>query len=224
MTTRQTSPTTKPTRILVADDHGVLRAGLRALLSAEADMVVVGEAATGEQALVMAQDLQPEVALLDLSMPGAGGIETTRRLKDILPNVRVLILTVHEDEVLLREAIKVGASGYITKRAIEAELINAVRAARRGEIYVHPSMTHALLQTIAPRAQEVEAPVEALTPRETEVLQLIALGYTNRQISEKLHISVRTVETHRANLIGKLQMESRVELVRYARDQGLLDK
>lgn len=209
-------------RILLADDHGVLRAGLRALLNAEPDFTVVGEAENGRQAIALAHELQPDVLLLDVSMPEPGGIEVTRQVRQHCPDTRVLILTVHEDESLLQEAIQAGAAGYIIKRAVEAELINAVRAIWRGDLYVHPAMTRALLKGIRPSAT-ADTPVEPLTPREKEVLTHIAQGYTNQQIGERLQISVRTVESHRANLTGKLGLKSRVELVRYARQQGLLD-
>ena len=208
--------------IVLADDHGVLRAGLRALLNAEDDLEVVGEAATGDEVLRVAADLQPDIVLLDLNMPGPGGIEVTRRLREQLPETRVLVLTVHEDEGLLREAIDSGASGYIIKRAVESELINAIRAVARGEMYIHPSMTRALLQEPAQRTRTPSGAHESLTPRETDVLRLIVRGYTNRQAAEELGLSVRTVETHRANLMGKLALESRVELVRWAADNGLL--
>ena len=210
-------------QILIADDHGVLRAGLRALLNAEPDLEVIGEAADGDETLRAAWELQPHVVILDLSMPGPGGIEVIRQLKHVLPETRVLVLTVHEDDSLLREAIRAGAAGYVTKRAVESELINAIRAVWRGDIYVHPAMTRALLSGLQPSENEEQAPAEVLTPRETEVLRLIALGYTNRQIAEALSISIRTVETHRSNIMGKLGLRSRVDLVRYARDHGLLD-
>jgi two-component system response regulator NreC len=213
-----------PIRILIADDHGVVRAGLRALLDAEPDMQVVGEAADGPEALCLADELHPDVVLLDLSMPGPGGIEVTRRLKKAVPEVRVLILTFHEDDVLLREAIRAGAAGYITKRAFESELINAIQATWRGDLYVHPAMTRALLQDdlTAPQSSD-QVSISSLTPRETEVLRLVAQGYTNRQIAELLSISVRTVESHRANLMDKLDLHSRVELVRYAKEHGVLE-
>lgn len=210
-------------RILIADDHGVLRAGLRALLNAEPDLEVVGEAADGNEALRLVEKLRPDVLLLDISMPGPGGIEVTRRVKRAQPDTRVLILTVHEDEGLLREAIRAGAAGYIVKRAVESELINAIHAVWRGDLYVHPAMTRALLKDLQAPATTEQPLVEPLTPRETEVLSLIAQGYTNRQIAEKLSISVRTVESHRANIMGKLGLRSRVELVRYAREHGLLE-
>ena len=209
-------------RILIADDHGVLRAGLRALLNAEPDMQVVGEAIDGQETLRLAGELSPDVVLLDISMPGPGGIEITRQLKANLPHTLVLILTVHEDRGLLREAMRAGAAGYITKRAIEPELINAIHAVRRGDLYVHPAMTRALLQDVPPSSDDDDL-VEALTSRETEVLQLIAQGYTNRQAAEALGIGVRTVETHRANIMAKLGLRGRVELVRYAKEYGLLD-
>lgn len=215
-----------PIRLLIADDHGVLRAGLRALLSAEPNLEVVGEAETGEEALRQAEALHPDVVLLDISMPGPGGIEVTRQLKARLPDVRVLILTVHEDETLLREALRAGAAGYIVKRAVEEELIAAILAVWRGDVYVHPTMTRALLKEVAeqePASSSSKNDLLAeLTPREKEVLHLIALGYTNRQIAEKLCISVRTVETHRANLTDKLGTRSRAQLVRIAREHGLL--
>ncbi|MFN3928074.1 MAG: response regulator [Thermoflexus sp.] len=210
-----------PIRILIADDHGLVRAGLRALLKDEPDLEVIGEAADSEDAIQKAMALRPDVMLLDISMPGRGGIEVTRFLKKALPELRILILTVHEDEDLLREAIRLGASGYIVKRAVEEELVHAIRAVWRGDLYIHPTMTRVLLKDLeAPAVEPV--PVEPLTPRELEVLRLIALGYTNRQIAEELGISIRTVETHRANLMGKLGLSSRVELVRYAREHGLI--
>jgi DNA-binding NarL/FixJ family response regulator len=210
-------------RILIADDHGVLRAGLRALLSAESDLEVAGEAADGGETLRLVSELDPDVVLLDVNMPGPDGIEVTRRLKAVKPEVRVLILTVHEDEGLLREAIRAGASGYILKRAVESELIYAIHAVWRGDLYVHPAMTRALLQDLHSTLVADEAPVEPLTPREMEVLRLIAEGHTNRQIAEVLSISVRTVESHRANLMSKLGLHSRVELVRYAKRHGILE-
>jgi DNA-binding NarL/FixJ family response regulator len=210
-------------RILIADDHGVLRAGLRALLSAESDLEVAGEAADGGETLRLVSELDPDVVLLDVNMPGPDGIEVTRRLKAVKPEVRVLILTVHEDEGLLREAIRAGASGYILKRAVESELIYAIHAVWRGDLYVHPAMTRALLQDLHSTLVADEAPVEPLTPREMEVLRLIAEGHTNRQIAEVLSISVRTVESHRANLMSKLGLHSRVELVRYAKRHGFLE-
>jgi two-component system response regulator NreC len=200
----------------------VLRAGLRALLNAEPGLEVVGEAADGDEALGLAGKLGPDLVLLDISMPGPDGIEVTGRLKNEMPHVRVLILTVHEDEGLLREAIRVGASGYILKRAVESELISAIRAVWRGELYVHPAMTRALLQDLHTTLVADEVGVESLTPRETEVLRLLAEGHTNRQIAELLTISVRTVESHRANLMSKLRLNSRVELVRYAKKQALI--
>lgn len=213
-----------PIRILIADDHGVVRAGLRALLDAEPDLQVIGEAADGDETLQLAGKLRPDVVLLDLSMPGPGGIEVTRRLIKAVPEVRVLILTFHEDDILLREAIRAGAAGYITKRAFESELINAIQAAWRGDLYIHPAMTRALLQDKAPPPHtSSKVPISSLTPRETEVLRLIVQGYTNRQTAEILSISVRTVESHRANLMDKLDLHSRVELVRYAKEHGLLE-
>ena len=211
-----------PLRVLIADDHGVLRAGLRALLKTEEDLQVVDEAADGETALRLASRLRPDIVLLDLSMPGPGGIEVTRKLKEMLPATRVLILTVHEDETLLREALNAGASGYIIKRAVESELINAIQAVSRGEIYVHPAMTKWLLKGPAPAAPKRRDPA-ALTPREIDVLRLIVQGHTNSQIAEVLRLSVRTIESHRANLMGKLGLQSRVELVRYAVKNKLLD-
>ncbi len=211
-----------PIRVLIVDDHGVLRAGLRALLNTEPDLTVVGEAADGPEALRLASEIRPDVVLLDISMPGPDGIEVTRQMKEILPGARVLILTVHEDEGLLHKAIRVGASGYILKRAVESELINAIRSVWRGDLYVHPAMTRALLQDLPSTLVREETSSEPLTPREMEILKLIAEGHTNREVADILHISVRTVESHRANLTGKLGFSSRVDLVRYARSHRLL--
>jgi two-component system response regulator NreC len=213
-----------PVRILIADDHGVLRAGLRALLNAEPDLQVVGEAGDGWEALRLAAELQPDLMLMDISMPGLDGLEATRLLRRRHPRLRILLLTLHEEEDLVREAIEAGASGYIVKRAAESELLGAVRAVAAGHMYVHPSMTRAFVGQHGrpPRDEEGSSEVTSLTPRETEVLELVAAGYTNRQVADRLGIGQRTVETHRANLMAKLNLRSRAALVRYAVDHGLL--
>ena len=208
-------------RILIADDHGVLRAGLRALLNAEPDLEVMGEAADGEEALRLTRTLQPDVVLMDISMPDCDGIKAARRLRELQPDVRVLFLTMHEDSTLAQEAIRAGAAGYILKRAAESELVNAIHAVSRGDLYVHPSMTRALLGNTPLKPTGRQTAVETLTPREVEVLCLLAQGHTNRQIADRLTLSVRTVESHRAHLMDKLNLHSRVELVRYAAKHGL---
>jgi two-component system response regulator NreC len=209
--------------IVIADDHGVLRAGLRALLAAEPDFKVVGEAATGEEALRIAAERRPDIVLLDVSMPGVGGIEATKMIKEKLPRTRVLVLTVHEDEALLREAIRAGASGYIIKRAVESELINAIHAVQRGDLYVHPAMTRALFHDGADGATAGRGDPVSLTRREAGIARLLAQGYTNRQIADELGLSVRTAETHRANIMSKLGLKSRVELVRWAVKRKLIE-
>lgn len=210
-------------RILIADDHGLLRAGLIALLNGEPGMEVVGEAGDGKTAVALAVETHPDVILMDISMPQAGGIEATKRLKQLVPEARVLILTVHEDKGLLQEAIRTGAMGYILKRAIKDELINAIHTVLRDELYLHPAVARLLfVENPAPMAPSSEPYSESLTNREVEVLRLIAQGYTNSQASEILHLSVRTVEYHRSNLTAKLNRRSRVDLMKYAEEKGLI--
>jgi len=211
------------TRVLIADDHAIVRAGLRALLLEEAQFVLVGEAVGGYEAIDLVEKTNPDVMILDLSMPDLDGISVTRKIKPQFPDLKILILTLHEDEALLKEAIKAGAAGYILKRAAEAELISAIRVILRGDLYIDPSMVRGLLEEAPnPRIDQMD-PTESLTPREMEILRLIVEGYTNRQIGQELNISVRTVEGHRANISGKLGLHSRVELVRYARQHGLIE-
>ncbi|MEZ4590851.1 MAG: response regulator transcription factor [Chloroflexota bacterium] len=208
-------------RILIADDHGILRAGLRALLNDDPQLQVVAEAADGEEAIDLVAQHQPDIVLLDMNMPGLNGVEATRVLLSQHPTLKVLILTVHEDFGLVREALQAGASGYIIKRAVESEPINAIKAVARGEIYVHPAMTRALLET--PTEHTAVSPnTDQLTNREVDVLRLLVQGYTNKQIGEKLNISIRTVETHRSNITSKLGINSRVELLRFANQNGLV--
>jgi len=211
-----------PTRILIADDHGVLRAGLHALLNAEPDMEVVAEAADGEEAFRLADQLRPDIVLMDISMGEVSGIEVTKQLIAAFPSLRVLVLTVYEDKELLHEAIRVGASGYVLKRAAKSELINAIHVVMSGNIYVHPAMMRTLFEKTSPAQSPAYHEELTLTSREIEILRLIAMGYTNYQIAEQLTISVRTVEFHRGNVMAKLQLENRMELVRYATKHGLL--
>jgi len=209
-------------RVLIADDHGVMRAGLRALLNAADGMEVVGEAADGREALELAGQLTPDVVLLDLSMPDMSGIKVAHKLRAMLPEARTLILTVHEDEALLREAIQAGASGYIIKRAAEAELITAIQAVNRGELYIHSALMRQLLQDLSAPPTPAAERLELLTPREQEVLGLLVRGYTNRQVAEELCISTRTVEGHRANIMSKLEFRNRAEMVNFGEQCGLL--
>lgn len=209
------------TRILIADDHPVLRSGLRVLLAADSGLEVVGEAGTGEETLRLAEELLPDVVLLDISMPGESGIETVRRLKEKVPALKVLFLSMHEEEGMLLEALGAGGDGYLIKRADESEIIQAIRVVQRGDVYVHPAMTRGLLSQTETTERPPE-PIEPLTRREIDVLRLLARGNTNRQIAELLALSIRTIESHRANLMGKLGLASRVELVTYAEENGLL--
>jgi two-component system response regulator NreC len=211
-----------PIRILIADDHVVVRSGLRALLSAAPDIEVVGEAEDGIETLRLADALHPDTVLLDITMPPENGIKTARRLKVKHPEIKVLFLTMHEDESLLHEALRVGAAGYVIKRAEESEIIQAIHAASHGDIYVHPAMTRALLHRPVTTKQRLGPPTIALTRRELDVLRLLAKGNTNRQIADLLSLSIRTVENHRANLMEKLGLVSRVELVNYAEENNLL--
>ena len=208
-------------RIVIADDHNVLRSGLVALLNAEPDLRVVGEATCGEQALALAAELRPDVVVMDISMPGMGGLEATRRLYAQQPSTKILIMTVHDDRQILQEAVRAGASGYILKQAVKAELFDAIRSVFRGDMYVHPSLTRTCLSFLSPAAALPARSVETLTQREQEILQFLAQGYTNTQIANQLNVSVRTVEFHRANITGKLNVRSRVELVQYAVRNGL---
>lgn len=211
-----------PIRILIADDHAVVRSGLRALLSSDSDIEVVGEAADGTETLHRAATLRPDLVLLDITMPHESGIRVAQRLKEAHPAVKVLFLTMHEDEGLLHEALRTGAAGYVIKRAEESEILRAIHAVSRGDIYVHPAMTRALLHQPVITEHRRGAPVIPLTSREVEVLRLLAKGNTNRQIAGLLALSMRTVENHRANLMGKLGLTSRVELVNFAEEHNLL--
>lgn len=202
-------------RIIIADDHRIMRAGLKSLLSSDPGLQVIGEATTSYEAMVLVKELFPDVILLDIGMPGNENLEALKELVKISTEIKVLILTMHEDAELLQECLRQGASGYIIKRAAESELVDAIYAVNRGIVYVHPEMIHSLVANTKKMSKETKE-IEQLTNREIEVLVLIAKGNTNRQISEHLNISTRTVETHRSNIMDKLNLHSRVELVRYA--------
>ncbi len=216
----------KKIRILVTDDHAVVRAGLRMLINSQPDMEVVGEAADGREAIRQAKTLLPDIVLLDLSMPGMGGIAAVEQMGKDCPEVRVLVLTMHEDPAYLQQALKAGASGYLVKRAADTELVAAIRALTRGEVYVHSSLTGALLEmAFDPKGGgRPEDHLRDLSRREIEVLRLLALGHTNRQIADKLFLSVKTIETYRARLMEKLQVSTRAALVRFAMQHGLLSQ
>jgi len=215
----------KKIRLLLADDHAVLRAGLRALLQAEPDMEIVAEAEDGQQALHKAHETEPDVVLMDLAMPKVGGLPATRRLKEELPEVKVLVLTMYDDETYLRETLEAGASGYVLKRAVDTELLSAIRAVHRGEVFLYPSLTRVLVEELMRKGKgrkKERAGYDLLSQRERQVLMLVAQGYTNQQIADNLFLSVKTVETYRARMMEKLGLRNRAELVRYALRHGLL--
>jgi two-component system response regulator NreC len=213
-------PETSTIKVLIADDHAVVRSGLRLLLDAEADLEVVGEAGTGSEAVLRSRILEPDVVLMDVVMPGEGGVEATRRLVGERPETKVLVLSMQDDPRYVREAFDAGASGYVLKDAADAELVHAIREIDAGGRYVNPALGARLIEAAVEETRRAEA--DPLSDREREVLRLLAHGYTNQEISRQLYLSVRTVETHRAHIMQKLRLRSRAELVSYALAQGLL--
>ncbi|HEY9857815.1 MAG TPA: response regulator transcription factor [Stenomitos sp.] len=214
-----------PIRVLISDDHTILRSGLKMLLNAETDIEVIGEATTGEEAIVLSERLHPDLVLMDVSMPGIGGIDATAEIKKQHPEIRVLMLTMHENEAYLFRTIKAGGSGYVLKKAADTELIDAIHQVMQGGAFLRPSVTKALVKDYLERVEtgETRDSYGTLTEREREILKLIAEGHTNPEIAKLLVISVRTVETHRAHIMDKLGIHQRSELVKYALRKGLLD-
>ena len=207
-------------RVLLADDHNVVRAGLRFLIEAQDDMEVVAEASDGVVACRLAAELSPDVAVLDVSMPLLGGAQAAERIVRERPATRVLALTVHEDRGYLQQLLQAGASGYLLKRAAADDLIHAIRTVARGGTYLDPSMTSKVVGSLLGRPARPGAPSVGLSEREEEVLRLIARGFTNREIAEQLDVSVKTVETHKARAMEKLGLESRAGIVAYAIQAG----
>ncbi len=207
-------------KLLLVDDHEIVRAGLRMLFAAEADMEIVGEAGSGEEAVQAAQQLQPDVIIMDVAMPGISGIEATRRIKQHNPNAAVLALTMHEDEQYFFEMLNAGAAGYIPKRAAPDDLVSAIRVVNTGNVFLHATLARYLMRDVLGPESDV---ADDLTPREREVLTYIAEGHTNREIADALVISVKTVDRHRENIMQKLNLHSRVELVKYAIEKGLIN-
>jgi DNA-binding NarL/FixJ family response regulator len=212
------------TRILLADDHTVVRQGLRFILDAEPDLEVVAEAANGNEAVARALDDDIDLAILDIAMPTMTGLQAARELSKRRPGLKMLILSMHDDEGYLYEALRAGTAGYVLKSVADRDLVEACRAAMRGEPFVYAGAERALMRDYVHRARAGEAPPEEpLTPREQQIVKLIAESHTNRQIAELLTISEKTVETHRANILEKLGMRDRVELTRYAIRRGLVE-
>jgi DNA-binding NarL/FixJ family response regulator len=205
-------------RILIADDHGVVRSGLKLLLDRQSDIEVVAEAEDGVDALEKVLATRPDVAILDVAMPRMTGLQATHEIKRQAPDTQVLILSMHDDERYLFEALRAGAAGYVLKRAAGEDLLDAVRAAARGEPFLTPAAQQTLIRDFLSRSEQPE-----LTPREQEVVKLIAEAHTNKEIAGILHLSEKTVESHRANVLQKLGMRDRVELVRYAIRHGLVE-
>lgn len=211
-------------RLILADDHILVRSGLRMLLEAQPDMEIVAEVENGLQAVKQALALQPDIVLMDVMMPEMNGIEATRKIKELLPQTAVVALTMYEDEQYFYEMLRAGASGYVPKRAAPDVLVSAIHAVGEGEIYLYPSVTAHLVNDYLEREAGKQASVLAdLTPRELEVMSLIADGLSNPEIGEKLGISVKTVDRHRENIMRKLGVHSRIDLVKYAIKEGLID-
>jgi two-component system response regulator NreC len=211
-------------RILLVDDHAVVRSGLRMLLENEKDLLLVGEAGNGKEALEQAEILKPDVVIMDITLPDMSGIEVTRQLKEIHPEMAVVALTIHEDQQYFFEMLRVGASAYVPKRAAPDDLIHAIRLVSRGDVYIYPSLGKLLVNDFLARAEDGEekATVSGLTEREQEVLFKLAEGRTNDEIAEELVISPHTVARHRENLMAKLGLHNRSELVKYAIRNGLI--
>jgi DNA-binding NarL/FixJ family response regulator len=210
------------TRVLIADDHAILRSGLRLLINAQPDLEVVGEAGDALTTVEQARLLAPDVVTVDLGMPGADGVGLVERLRRECPAVRVLVLTMHSDLAYLRAALAAGAAGYIVKTAADTELVSAIHAVRQGRIFVDLTLSEGLAQVSPGSAAGPSVPADRLSRREREVLRFVAEGHTNQQIADRLHLSVKTIETYRARVGEKLGLRSRADIVRYALDTGLI--
>jgi len=212
-------------RVLLVDDHAVVRSGLRMLLESQADLLIVGEASDGQHAIQLAQDLAPDVILLDITLPDISGVEVTRRLHQAGCRSYVIALTIHEDQQFFFEMLQAGASGYVPKRAAPEDLLDAIRLVHNGEIYIYPLLARLLVNDFLQRVEEdssSKATLDSLTPREHEILVALASGGTNDEIADRLSISKHTVARHRENLMRKLGLHNRSELVRYAIRKGLI--
>ncbi len=213
-------------RILLTEDHSLVRAGIRALMEAQPDMEVVGEASNGEEAMEKARELRPDVVVMDLVMPGIGGMAATRRMKEEFPEVQILILTMLEDDRYFFEAIRSGASGFILKGVLPADFLSAVRTVAVGQVYLYPSLARKLVNEYLGQAKVEQGKMAAdgLTDREQQILALISEGRTGKEMARTLGISPHTVERHRQNLMAKLDLHNRAELIQYAIRKGLLDR
>jgi DNA-binding NarL/FixJ family response regulator len=214
-------PESPPIRVLVVDDHAVVRSGIRLLLAREDDIEPVGEAGTGREAIFEARSLKPDVVLMDVVMPDQTGLEALPQLLHEHPDMKVLLLSMQDDPRYVREAFAAGASGYVLKEAADAEVVNAIREVARGRRYVNPELGARLMAADAEAQRRAES--DPLSDRERQILRLLALGHTNQEIARQLYISVRTAETHRAHIMRKLNVSSRADLVRYAMANGLVD-
>ena len=210
----------KRLRILLADDHAVVRQGFKMILSAQPDMEIVGEAGNGREAVELAEELRPDVVVMDVAMPELNGIEATRRLVASTPHTRVVALSMHKDSVYVREILRAGARGYLLKDSVAADLVAAVRAVAAGEGYLSPAVSNAVLDDYR---RHVTNPIDLLTSREREVLQMLAEGKTNKEVATVLHLSVYPVDAHRGRIMEKLNVHSINELVRFAVRNGLID-
>ncbi len=209
-------------KILLVDDHAIMRDGIKALLSIYDDIEVVGEASEGREALEMARELNPDVVVMDISMPGMDGLEVTHRLTKRNPKMKVIILTQHDNKEYILSTIKVGAAGYIPKKALGSDLVSAIRAVCSGDSFLYPSAAKTLIDDYRKQAEQPDI-YESLTEREREILKLIAEGRTSREIAESLYISQKTVQGHRTKIMEKLDLHNRTELIKYAMRKGLVD-
>jgi two-component system response regulator NreC len=218
------------TRILLADDHAILRSGLQMLIQSQPGLEVVGQASDAEEAIAKAESLRPDLAIVDISMPGGGGVRVVEELALLCPGTRVLALTMHDDQSYLKAMLAAGASGYVVKQSADARLLDAIEMVMKGQVYIDPAMGQRVMQDLLdPKAPAMEIDpsargLENLSLRERQVLQLLAHGYTNREAAERLGLSMRSVETYRSRMADKLGFQSKVDLVRYAREMGMLDK
>ena len=207
-------------RILVADDHATVRQGLKLLIESQSDMTVVGEAADGNRVLEQADALKPDIVVMDISMPGMNGLVATRRLKRVQPDTAIVALTRHEDDKYLEELLRAGASGYVLKQSAPAEFLQAIRAVAAGGVYLDPAMSSRIADGLLDRDRAAGRAPGPISDRESAVLRLIAIGYSNKEVATQLEISVKTVEVHKANAMRKLGLTGRVDVVRYAVLQG----